>query len=128
MMPASEKFYETYEAVQHEISAVYEEEGEEAAYAVMDKYMPEIQATMKPLYLPTAIQFLLHLVAALIADRLYYKKAKKDIAQTRRSKGSDVRAFQLELFKRGGTSFVWAAAAYFVNRVLLYIAAWLLSR
>ncbi len=128
MMPASQKFYETYETAQYEITAVYEESGEEAAYAVMDKYMPDIQAAMKPLYLPTAIQFLLHLVAALIADKLYYKKAKKDIVQARRSKGSDVRAFQLELFKRGGTSFIGVAATYVANRALLYLAAWLLSR
>lgn len=127
MMPATEKFYELYETIQYEISDVYEAEGEEAAYAAMDEYMPELQAAMTPLYLPMAVQFLLHLVSALTADRLYYKKAKKDIAQVRRSKG-DVRAFQLELFKRGGTSFVWAAASVFANRALLYLASWLLSR
>ncbi len=127
MMPASEKFYEAYETMQYEVSAVYEEEGEDAAYAVMDERLPELRAAMKPLYLPMAIQFILHAVSAVIADKLYYKKAKKDIAQARRSKG-DVRAFQLELFKRGGTSFVWGAASYFANQALLYLASWLLSR
>ena len=128
MLPASAKFYEEYEIIQYEVAAVYEAEGEEAAYAAMDEYMPELRELMKPLYLPMAIQLVLHLVSALIADKLYYKKAKKDITQARRSKGGDVRAFQLELFKRGGTSFVWAAASYFANRALLYLASWLLTK
>ncbi len=128
MMPASEKFLEAYETMQYEVAAVYEEQGEEAAYAAMDESLPEMRAAMKPLYLPTALQILLHLVSALIADRLYYKKAKKDIAQARRSKGSDVRAFQLELFKRGGTSFAFGAGSYFANQALLYFASWLLTR
>ncbi|MBR3755247.1 MAG: DUF2628 domain-containing protein [Clostridia bacterium] len=126
MMPASEDFYETYETIQYELSAVYEEGGDEAVDAAVDGYMPELREKMKPLYLPMAIQFALHVVAALIGDKLYYKKAKKDIAQARREK-SDVRAFQLELFKRGGTSFLWAAACVAANRALLYLAAWLLT-
>ncbi len=125
LMPGANNFYEAYESLQYEAAAVMEEQGEEAAYAVIEERMPEIQAAMKPLYVPMAIQFLLHLVCALIADRLYYQKAKKDILQVRSEK-TDERAVQLELFKKGGTSFVWGAGAYFINELVLYLASWII--
>lgn len=127
MMPAADNFYDVYEKLQYEAYAVIEAEGEDAAYELIEQRMPEIQAAMKPMYAPMIIQLLLHLASAMIADMLYYRKAKKDITQARSEK-TDERSLQLDLFKKGGTSFVWGAASYFANEALLYLASWLLTR
>lgn len=127
LMPASNSFYEAYEKVMYEANAVIEEDGEEAAYALIEQRIPEIKEAMKPMYAPMLLQLLLHAASGFAADRLYYKKARNDIKKAR-SEGADERTIQLALFKSGGTSFAGGAAAYFANEVLLYLASWLMNR
>lgn len=127
LLPASSGFYEAYDNAMYEASRIIEEQGEEAAYAVLEERVPEIQAKMKPMYLPMALQVLLHIAAAFVADRLYYKKARADIKKAR-SEGIDERSVQLILFKNGGTSLVWGAGAYAVTELLLMLGSHLLNK
>ncbi|MBQ3603983.1 MAG: DUF2628 domain-containing protein [Clostridia bacterium] len=127
LMPVGAKFYETYENVILEARHMIEEGDEAGAEAMLIESTPEIMEAMRPMYLPLTVQFLLHIAAAFAADRIYYKKAKVDIMRVRRQ-GLDPRKFQLELFKKGGTSLVGAALSYFGCEAVLYAASWLINR
>ncbi len=127
LMPASSAFYEEYDNLAIEVQRLMEEEGENAAMARMEEKMPELVTAMQPMLLPMLIQLLLHIAAAFAADRLYFKKAKADILQVK-SENHDARNFQLELFKKGGTTFVGGALSYFGYEIVLYAASWLMNR
>ncbi len=126
-LPLSNNMIDVYNNVAGEVQHVMEESGEEAAWAVFDERMPEVEKAIMPMVLPMVFEALLHVAAAVIADRLYWKKAKADIAAVRESEAEE-RAVHLELFKKGGTSILGGAASYFANEMILYAAAWLMSR
>lgn len=127
LLPLSNNFIDVYDNVAGEVQHVMKNDGEDKAMAVLEERMPEIQKAMQPLMLPTAIQALLHIVAAIAADMLYWRKAKADITAVRNEK-TDERAVQFELFRRGGTSIIGGAAAYFIVNILVYAATWLMNR
>lgn len=127
LMPASAEFYEAYDNVAIEVQRLIEEEGENAAMAAFEESVPQLQAAMQPMLLPMLIQLLLHIVAAFVADKLYFKKAKADILQVK-AKNLDARNFQIELFKKGGTSFAGGALSYIGCEAVLYAASWLINR
>ncbi len=126
LLPVSEEFYEVYGSVAVEMERIMENEGEESAMAALEKRAPEIEAAMRSMYLPIIAQFLIHIVAALLADKLYWRKAKADISAARKEQG-DERSVQLELFKKGGISFFAGLAAYLANEILLYLASYLIG-
>ncbi len=124
MMPLANNFYSTYDSVAGEVQHLVEEEGEDAALEAFEKRADELAQVITPLYLPVAAQIALHLAAAIIADKLYWKKAKTQIPEIRQ-KHSDEREIQLELFRAGGTSILAGAVSYFASEILLMLASYI---
>lgn len=126
LIPATQTFYEVYENISVEVARVMEADGEEAAFKVMEKRSPELTEAMKPVIIPTMLQWLIKLVGAFVADRLYYKKACTDIIEVR-SRSTDERSVQLELFRRGGTNILIGAGTYLAYDILIYAASYLMT-
>ena len=111
----------------------------EEGYAAVSEYIQNneqliIDQIIKPMTQPVLIIYGIHLlsillkiVAALVADRLYYKKACVEI---RRARGatSDERMVQLELFRKGGTNILIGSGVYLVCSMLINAAIMLATR
>lgn len=111
----------------------------EEGYAAVSEYIKNNEQLIadqiiKPMTQPVLIIYGIHLlsillrvIAALVADRLYYKKACVEI---RRARGatSDERMVQLELFRKGGTNIFLGSGVYFVCSMLLNAAIMLATR
>lgn len=105
------------------------EEGQQAVAEYFEKNYEMIYNNMvvpmqKPLLAMAGIQLLsiiLRIVSALLADRLYFKKAATEILRARRAT-SDERGVQLALFRKGGTNIFLGAGLYFACNMLLEMA------
>lgn len=126
LIPATQNFYDLYESASVEFSRVLESGDEQAAMQILEERSPQLAEAVKPVMLPTLLQWLLKLVAAFVADRIYYKKACADITEVR-SHATDERSVQLELFRRGGTNILIGAGAYLAYDILIYAASYLLT-
>ncbi len=95
---------------------------EEFALKNQSRFKNEV---VKPICIMYAVIFLmlvLKVVAALTANKLYFKKACTDIKSIRRAT-NDERTVQLELFRRGGTNILWGSGSYLVGEILIYVAS-----
>lgn len=100
-------------------------------YEVLNKFIQnnnqrvinELLKPMLPMYLIGFLMVAGNVVAALLADRLYYKKACIEIKRARTA-SKDERAVQLELFRRGGTNIFLGAGAYLLCNMLLTAASY----
>ncbi|MBQ3499155.1 MAG: DUF2628 domain-containing protein [Clostridia bacterium] len=107
----------------------------EEGYKVLEEFIQSNQSriineVLKPLLPIVAVLFLLgslKVVSALLADRLYYKKACTEIKRIRGS-SSDERKVQVELFRKGGTNILFGSGSYLIGDILIYAASYLLMR
>lgn len=89
-----------------------------------------IKSSFVPLLLDYGFMFLmtgLQILAALTADRLYFKKACTEIKRIR-SSTTDERSVQVQLFRAGGTNILIGGASYFAYQSLLYAASYFMMR
>jgi len=89
-----------------------------------------INECLKPSLLVYGLLFLtvaLKVVAALMADRLYFKKACAEIRRVR-SISSDERTVQLELFRKGGTNIFFGTGSYLISDLLILAASNFMTR
>lgn len=111
----------------------------EEGYAAVNEYIKNNEqifrdGVIKPMMRPALIIYGIHLlslllrvVAALLADRLYYKKACVEIKRAR-SSTSDERMVQLELFRKGGTNIFLGSGLYLACSMVLNAAIMLATR
>ncbi len=92
-----------------------------------ERIVNEAFKPMLPVYGVAFLMLMLNVVSALLADRLYYKKACTEIKRIR-SSSSDERTVQVELFRRGGTNILIGSGSYFLSRMLLYAASYFMMR
>ena len=111
------------------------EEGYEAvANYIENNQQLFVDNVIKPMTKPALIIYgihllsvLLHIVSALVADRLYFKKACVEIKRARGVTG-DERVVQLELFRRGGTNILIGSGLYLVCSMVINAAIMLATR
>ncbi len=115
-------------------SVTISEEGQKA----LEKYLDDNREflwkniglpMLRPVLLVCAIYFLgflLKIVSALLADRLYFKKASAEIKRAR-SLSNDERVVQLELFRKGGVNIFLGFGLYFVCNMIINAAMMLVS-
>lgn len=126
LIPATQTLYDVYENIAVEVTRVAESDGEEAAMQIYEERFTELAEAAKPVMIPTLLQWLVKLVAAFVADKIYYKKACTDIIEVR-SRSADERSVQLELFRRGGTNILIGAGTYLAYDILIYAASYLMT-
>ncbi len=100
---------------------------------VLEKYFTDneeliINNIAKPMLRPVLLicavyflGFLLKVVSALLADKLYYKKARDEIKRAR-SLSNDERVVQLELFRKGGVNLFLGFGLYFACNMIVNAA------
>lgn len=89
-----------------------------------------VNEMLKPMLLVYGLMFLmlvLKVAAALVADRLYFKKACAEIRRVR-SISSDERTVQLELFRKGGTNIFFGTGSYLISDLLILAASNFMTR
>ena len=94
------------------------EASEEELQKEYDSYMKRARELIKPCLPPILLLAAMHIVAAFTADRMYRKRCLEIIKDV--DSGSlPEHGRQIELFRRGGTSFLLGAASYFGCRLIL---------
>lgn len=138
MIPAEQHFSEKSAAVMAELTAqIADEDGNlkedwvetYMAYAEQnpERLLNEVFKPMLPMYGVGFLMLLLKVVAALLADRLYYKKACTEIKRIR-SSTSDERKVQVELFRNGGTNILFGSGSYLIGDLLIYAASYFMMQ
>ena len=127
MMNAANEYLTVYENI--EITEETTEEEYKAAEAELLKAMETMTAkATKPMLIVGGAQLILHLIFALIADRLYYKKVFADLKEINNAVG-DENFKKLMITRRGGFSPLAFAASIFGNNMLImaldYIAVFI---
>lgn len=138
MIPAEQYFAEESAAVMAELTEQIADEDGNLKENWIETYMAfaeqnqerllnEVFKPMLPMYGVGFLMILLKVVSALLADRLYYKKACTEIKRIR-SSSSDERKVQVELFRKGGTNILLGSGSYLIGDILIYAASYLLMR
>ncbi len=78
--------------------------------AALQTAFQQLLTAMTPIYLGVGVLFVMAVVCALIADRLYYNHVKRSITDAKNAEGRD--AFLLLFFKRSGVSPLFAIGSY----------------
>ncbi len=91
-----------------------------ANQAAVEAAMQSLQSAMPMAALFLFLQLLLHLVCALLANRLYFKKTTGDL-HALMGQALEGQTYRLQLFRRGGTSLLFGFSSY-----LLYDLAYML--
>lgn len=89
--------------------------------AFADQLTKITDANMPMLMTFLVLVLVLHLVMAFTADRLYKRKAVKDINSTNEKAMGDDKMKIAEFMRKGGSSFVAAVTGYFVQYLITYI-------
>ncbi|MBQ2848395.1 MAG: DUF2628 domain-containing protein [Clostridia bacterium] len=92
-----------YENATEEEFAAFEKELEQVSTEMLEK-------TMKPMLIVTGVDLILHLICALIADRLYYKKTRDDMKLIDESV-NEPNMRKIMISRRGGLSPLAFAAS-----------------
>ena len=88
--------------------------------AVIDAAMQSLQSAMPLAAVFLLLQLVLHVVCALVANRLYFKKAMGDL-HALREQTLEESEYQMQIFRKGGTSLLFGFSSY-----LLYDLAYML--
>ena len=92
-----------------------------------ERLVNEVFMPMLPMYGIGFLILVLKVVAALLANRLYYKKACTEIKRIR-STTTDERKVQVELFRKGGTNILFGSGSYLIGDLLIYAASYFMMQ
>lgn len=93
---------------------------QQQSQATADAALAAVQSAMPAAALFLALQLVMHIVCALIANRLYFKKTTGDL-HALREQALEAQAYQIQLLRRGGASLLFGFGSY-----LLYDMAYML--
>lgn len=94
--------------------------------AAADAAMAALQGAMPLAALFLGIQLVLHIVCALVADRLYFHKTMGDL-HALSEQALEPAAYQLQLLRRGGASLLFGFGSYLLYDVAYMLVSQLLA-